>query len=246
MNRLLTIVFAVVFVLAGSPLLAGPPASRPTSRPTTAQAEQAHRAAAAAARERCRATPEHAQLAAALRDAERDLERARTGTDPQARVDASGRANRARIALEKLEASAIATDPDYRATSAVVEVLKRQIDDERQAAEARAREVEAKRAARQQPIKTITVGQQGLLQDPLRIIQIIDGDEMLVEVRNHGVDAWVRGFSTAGLVDDGFAHLPSPVVISGTKRYPAALGARTVFLIEPWDTDDARVERLRR
>ncbi|HLB74545.1 MAG TPA: hypothetical protein VJJ98_11035 [Sedimentisphaerales bacterium] len=85
--------------------------------------------------------------------------------------------------------------------------------------------------------------------------EIIDANNMIVEItigykaeyprfsttgvpsRHIGITKliWLKGVSTAGLVDNSKVNCPDPMKVTGTKTYTAVTGAlRTTFVLEPY------------
>lgn len=79
---------------------------------------------------------------------------------------------------------------------------------------------------------TFRVGQTGKLRFQFEVLQIVDGSNM--RVKSAGIDFWISGVSTAGMVDGRDYELRTRLKVSGTKQYKTVTGgSRTVFLLEP-------------
>lgn len=79
----------------------------------------------------------------------------------------------------------------------------------------------------------------GVFQDAVKVLQVIDDDEMIVTY--HGIDIWVKNTPTKGLVDDVSIEVEEPIFIDGTKSYQAASGAqRTIFTAHCLEVGNAR------
>jgi hypothetical protein len=94
--------------------------------------------------------------------------------------------------------------------------------------------------------RTWKVGDVGECSGSIGVVQIIDDETMLcwVHVRQN---PWVmlKGFSTAGLVDDGIVEIADPMHVTGTTTYETAVGGtRTVLIVEPVDLSLLRSENV--
>jgi hypothetical protein len=80
------------------------------------------------------------------------------------------------------------------------------------------------------PIEPLEVGSVGMLSEDLKVFQVIDKNNVIVQ---HG-DAqmiWVAGVDTTRLTDGSPLEISQPVKVIGTKQYSTALGStNTVFL----------------
>ena len=99
----------------------------------------------------------------------------------------------------------------------------------------------------------LEVGQIAYLQHNLEIIQIIDKQNAIVDFcwtmipeKGRTADsygslyrcktAWLKGISTANLVDGGYIETNKPLIVTGTKMYNTSLGGtKTIFLIETYE-----------
>ena len=106
-------------------------------------------------------------------------------------------------------------------------------------------------------IETLEVGVIGTLRNPrygssfspLKIIQVINGNEMLARttrVAGHKNEAlvWLRGFATGGHADGRYLVLGHTVKVTGTKRYTTVGGGtETVLVLEPFPIDPEAVRK---
>jgi len=89
----------------------------------------------------------------------------------------------------------------------------------------------------------LQVGQIAYLGSNARVLQVVDGENMLVEIVTFLSSAlsagftketvWLKGISTTGLVDGVRLDTKVPLKITGTQPYMTSLGKTTVFLLEP-------------
>ncbi len=71
----------------------------------------------------------------------------------------------------------------------------------------------------------------------LRVIQVVDGTNVMVKTRDKGI-LWINGFSTAGLVEDELVAGAPLVICTGKKQYTNASGEKTtVHVVEPLDVE---------
>lgn len=100
-------------------------------------------------------------------------------------------------------------------------------------------------------------------QNHYKVVQIIDGQNMLIEGHDGDVSlkisdevtlpqyvrgealVWVSGVSTEGIVDDSYTKLGQVFEVIGTKQYQTALGSKTVFEISPFPIQDTAAFRAR-
>jgi len=83
------------------------------------------------------------------------------------------------------------------------------------------------------PADNVIVGDWGLLPKSLRILQIIDDDEMLLDYRFGRYQTrviWLKGHPTESLTDDSKFSTPLLVRATGTRDYTTVLGARSTVL----------------
>jgi hypothetical protein len=82
---------------------------------------------------------------------------------------------------------------------------------------------------------SLKVGQVGRLQHQLRVLQVIDDENMLVSFtwEDESFTFWIQGTSTKNLADDQRTKLPGVFKVEKTKRYESKAGQRTVMLLVP-------------
>lgn len=81
------------------------------------------------------------------------------------------------------------------------------------------------------------VGDIGITDEPLKIIQVIDPTTCLIERKLAGtpVTLLVKGFATANQVDGVYFKSHEPVWVTGTDTYNTKAGTNTVLVLEPFD-----------
>ena len=121
----------------------------------------------------------------------------------------------------------------------------------------KAKKIKPSKVVPTMPNQAPAVGLKGRLNYPMRVLQVIDGQNMIVEtifqweVRRDGkrpteptlTTVWITGYSTAGLADNATVE-PSVgfEITDTTKKYANAAGVgRTVFLLQPM-TDTTKKE----
>lgn len=86
------------------------------------------------------------------------------------------------------------------------------------------------------------VGQAGHI-PPIRILQVIDGTNMLVTMQAlnfPSITVWITGLNTSDYVDDANIRLSHVFAITGTRQYESRGGSRKILVFEPVDTDVLR------
>jgi hypothetical protein len=79
-------------------------------------------------------------------------------------------------------------------------------------------------------------GSTGTIYSTMHVLQVIDGNNMLLNFGESSV-CWVKGFDTTGLVDDEIYVFRGALRVSGTRQYTNMAGtSQTVFVIEPFGT----------
>jgi hypothetical protein len=96
----------------------------------------------------------------------------------------------------------------------------------------------------------LSVNDFGFLNVSLKVVQIVDDSNLLVEIEELNVNkgavddqivrrdrlVWISGFDTTDLVDDDILYSSLPLAITGTKVYQAKFGGRKkVLMMEPLD-----------
>ena len=80
----------------------------------------------------------------------------------------------------------------------------------------------------------------------LRVFDVIDESNMLVDVKTGGTTLWLQGFSTENLTDGMVLTYSGPVIVSGTKRYNSLAGSRTVLVVKPFIVDPEVMEEAQK
>jgi hypothetical protein len=87
----------------------------------------------------------------------------------------------------------------------------------------------------------LEVGKAGVCNYQIRIVQVIDAENMLARFGNRTV--WIKGYSTKDVTEGEDRQFGGVMKVSGTKQYETALGvSKTVLLIEP-ETDQEKKDR---
>jgi len=80
----------------------------------------------------------------------------------------------------------------------------------------------------------------------VKVFQVIDDRNFLAEtmfgnVRGRAALIWIKGVSAKGMTDGSFQAIEDLLFVSGTKLYGTAVGGtKTVFVLEPFDVEEAK------